>query len=48
MVPKDVFIRVEQAEKQLLKQDQKMKLLFTYLSKFIEKEEQPRIRELSN
>lgn len=39
---KDVFLRVEQVEKQLLKQDQKIELLFTYLSKFIEKEEQPR------
>jgi len=42
MAHKDVFIRVEQAEKQLLKQDQKIELLFTYLTKFIEKEEQPR------
>ena len=42
MAHKDVFIRVEQAEKQLLKHDQKIELLFTYLSKFIEKEEQPR------
>lgn len=39
---KDVFIRVEQVEKQLMKHDQKIELLFTYLSKFIEKEEQPR------
>jgi hypothetical protein len=39
---KDVFLRVEQVEKQLLKQDQKIELLFTYLSKFIEKEEKPR------
>jgi hypothetical protein len=39
---KDVFIRVEQVEKQLMRHDQKMELLFTYLSKFIEKEEQPR------
>ena len=42
MAHKDVFIRVEQAENQLLKHDQKIELLFTYLSKFIEKEEQPR------
>lgn len=42
MAHKDVFIRVEQAEKQLMKHDQKIELLFTYLSKFIEKEEQPR------
>lgn len=39
---KDVFLRVEQVEKQLFKQDQKIELLFTYLSKFIEKEEKPR------
>lgn len=37
-----VFIRVEQVEKQLMKHDQKIELLFTYLSKFIEKEDQPR------
>ncbi|MBC8988169.1 ORF6N domain-containing protein [Pedobacter sp. N36a] len=39
---KDVFIRVEQVEKHLMKHDQKIELLFTYLSKFIEKEDQPR------
>jgi len=39
---KDVFIRVEQVEKQLMKHDQKIELLFTYLNKFIEKEDQPR------
>ena len=43
MAHKDVFIREEQAEKQLLKHDQKINLLFTYLSKFIKKEQQPRI-----
>ncbi len=43
MAHKDVFIRVEQVEKQLMKHDQKIELLFTYLSKFIEKEEQPRV-----
>ncbi|WP_216848888.1 hypothetical protein [Pedobacter sp. L105] len=42
MANKDVFIKVEQVEKQLMKHDQKIELLFTYLSKFIEKEEQPR------
>ncbi|MBB6499166.1 ORF6N domain-containing protein [Pedobacter cryoconitis] len=42
MAHKDVFIRVEQVEKQLMKHDQKIELLFAYLSKFIEKEEQPR------
>jgi hypothetical protein len=39
---KDVFIRVEQVEKNLIKHDQKIELLFTYLSKFIEKEDTPR------
>ncbi|NQX43176.1 ORF6N domain-containing protein [Pedobacter steynii] len=39
---KDVFLRVEQVEKHLMKHDRKIELLFTYLSKFIEKEEEPR------
>jgi hypothetical protein len=39
---KDVFLRVEQVEKHLMKHDQKIELLFTYLSKFIEKEDEPR------
>jgi len=39
---KDVFLRVEQVEKQMMKHDEKIELLFTYLSKFIEKEETPR------
>ncbi|MBL1410424.1 ORF6N domain-containing protein [Sphingobacterium faecale] len=39
---KDVFLRVEQVEKQMIKQDQKIELLFDYLSKFIEKEDRPR------
>lgn len=39
---KDVFLRVEQVEKQLIKQDEKIEVLFSYLSKFIEKEETPR------
>lgn len=39
---KDVFIRVEQVEKQMMKQDEKIELLFNYLSKFIEKEDKPR------
>lgn len=38
----DVFIRMEQVEKQMIKHDQKIELLFDYLSKFIEKEDQPR------
>lgn len=39
---KDVFIRVEQVEKQMIKQDQKIELLFTYLNKFMDKEDNPR------
>lgn len=42
MAHRDVFLRVEQVEKQLTKQDQKIELLFTYLNKFIEKENKPR------
>ncbi|EDM37473.1 hypothetical protein PBAL39_10026 [Pedobacter sp. BAL39] len=42
LLHKDVLLLVEQVEKKLLKQDQKIEILFTYLSKFIEKEEQPR------
>lgn len=38
----DVFLRVEQVEKQMIKQDQKIEVLFDYLSKFIEKEDKPR------
>lgn len=41
---KDVFLRVEQVEKQMIKQDQKIELLFDYLSKFIEKEDKPRLK----
>ncbi|MDX3914845.1 MAG: ORF6N domain-containing protein [Pseudosphingobacterium sp.] len=39
---KDVFLRVEQVEKQMIKQDQKIEVLFSYLNKFIEKEEKPK------
>ena len=42
MLHKDVSLLVEQVEKRLGKQDDKIELLFTYLSKFIEKEEKPR------
>lgn len=38
---KDMLLRVEHMEKHLMKHDQKIELLFTYLSKFIEKEEKP-------
>lgn len=39
---KDVFLHVEQVEKHLMKHDQKIELLFAYLSKFIEKQDEPR------
>jgi hypothetical protein len=39
---KDMLLRVEHMEKHLMNHDQKIELLFTYLSKFIEKEEKPR------
>jgi hypothetical protein len=38
---KDVFLRVEQFEKQMIKQDQKIELLFTYLNKFMDKVDGP-------
>ncbi|RYE25160.1 MAG: ORF6N domain-containing protein [Sphingobacteriaceae bacterium] len=41
---KDVQLLVEQVEKKLFKQDEKIELLFTYLDKFIEKDDQPRKR----
>ena len=40
---KDVFIKVEHVEKKLIKQDEKIELLLNYLSKFIEKEDNPRV-----
>jgi ORF6N domain-containing protein len=39
---KDILLLVEQVEKKLIKQDQKIETLFAYLSRFIEKEEKPR------
>jgi len=39
---KDVFLRVEQFEKQMTKQDQKIELLFNYLSKFMDISDSPR------
>lgn len=42
LLHKDVSLLVEQIEKKLIKQDQKIEVLFTYLSKFIEKEDKPR------
>lgn len=42
LLHKDVSLLVEQVERKLLKQDEKIELLFTYLSKFIEKDDTPR------
>lgn len=42
LLHKDVLLLVEEVEKRLGKQDQKIDVLFTYLTKFIEKEDQPR------
>lgn len=42
LLHKDVSLLIEQVEKKLLKQDQKIEVLFTYLNKFLEKEDQPR------
>lgn len=39
---KDAALLFEQVEKKLIKQDEKIELLFTYLSKFIEKDDTPR------
>ena len=43
LLHKDVSILVEQVENKLLKQDEKIELLFNYLSKFIDKEDKPRV-----
>lgn len=43
LLHKDISLLVEQVEKKLLKQDEKIEVLFTYLNKFIEKEDKPRI-----
>jgi len=40
---KDILLLVEQVERKLIKQDQKIEVLFTYLNKFIEKEDKPRV-----
>lgn len=42
LLHKDVSLLVEQVEKKLIKQDEKIEILFTYLSKFIEKDDKPR------
>jgi phage regulator Rha-like protein len=41
---KDVQLLMKQVEKKLVKQDEKIELLFSYLSKFAEKDDQPRKR----
>lgn len=41
---KDVQLLAEQVEKKLIKQDEKIELLFAYLDKFTEKADQPRKR----
>jgi len=41
LLHKDVSLLVEQVERKLLKQDEKIEVLFTYLSKFLEKEGKP-------
>lgn len=42
LLHKDISLLVQEVEKRLYKQDEKIEVLFTYLSKFIEKDEQPR------
>ncbi|WP_158796616.1 hypothetical protein [Pedobacter sp. L105] len=42
LLHKDVSLLVEQVEKRLGKQDQKIEVLFTYLNKFMEEQEKPR------
>lgn len=42
LLHKDVSLLVEQVEKRLFKQDEKIELLFAYLNKFIEKDDTPR------
>jgi phage regulator Rha-like protein len=43
LLHKDISLLADQIEKRLVKQDEKIELLLTYLSKFIEKEDEPRI-----
>ncbi|SMC75267.1 ORF6N domain-containing protein [Pedobacter nyackensis] len=42
LLHKDVSLLVEHVERRLIKQDEKIEVLFAYLSKFIEKEDVPR------
>lgn len=44
LLHKDVSVLVEQVEKRLMKQDQKIEVLFTYLNKFMEKVDGPKGR----
>ncbi len=44
LIHKDLSLVVEQLEKKLIKQDQKIEVLFTYLSEFIEKDDKPRAK----
>jgi len=39
---KELDMRVEQVEKHLMQHDQKIELLFAYLSRFMKKEDKPR------
>jgi len=43
LLHKDVSLLVQELEKRLGKQDEKIDVLFSYLNKFIEKEEIPRV-----
>lgn len=42
LMHKDILLLVEQVEKKLTKQDQKIETLFNYLRKFLEKNDKPR------
>ncbi|MBB5439504.1 hypothetical protein HDC92_003197 [Pedobacter sp. AK017] len=42
LLHKDISILVEQVEKRLMKQDQKIEVLFTYLNKFMDKVDGPK------
>jgi hypothetical protein len=42
LLHKDISLLVEEVEKRLIKQDEKIELLFAYLNRFIAKEQQPR------
>jgi len=44
LLHKDISMLVEQVDKKLYKQDEKIELLFSYLEKFTEKEVMPRVQ----